>query len=64
MKYNKKTNYRIRQSEDILQRLYVEDPPDVLGQKTIFDIDPEFYSICEARPIDKRFEMSKYLEVR
>lgn len=64
MKYNEKTNTRSRQTQDLLKRLYVEDPPWIEGLKTIFDVDPNFFSIVEGRPIQKKFSMSAYLEVR
>lgn len=62
-KYYDKTNVRSRQSVDLLRRLYVESPMEGAKARTIFDLDPHFYSICEGRPIDKRFSMSNFQKV-
>lgn len=61
-KYCCKTNAQIRAKNDLLERIYIEDPPELKGMKTVLDIDPEFFTIVEGRPIAKAFSMSKYLE--
>lgn len=62
-KYCDKANAKSRQSIDLLKRLYVESPAAGTQAKIIFDLDPNFFSIAEGRPIDKKFSMSKYLSV-
>lgn len=59
-KYNERNNYQSRQQLDILNRLYVKDPPTT-RMKTILDIDPEFFSIVEGRPIKEKFKISNYI---
>lgn len=60
-KYNERNNYLSRQQLDILNRLYVKDPEET-SIKTILDIDPEFFSIVEDRPIREKFKISNYVE--
>lgn len=60
-KYNERNNYQSRQQLDILNRLYVKDP-ETTRMKTILDIDPEFFSIVEGRPIKEKFQISNYIE--
>lgn len=59
--YANKTNVRSRKMEDCLERLFMEEP-DPVKIKTILDIDPDFYTIVEGRPVSKPFSMSKYLQ--
>lgn len=61
LKYNERNNYQSRQQLDILNRLYVKDP-ETTRMKTILDIDPEFFSIIEARPIKEKFKISNYID--
>lgn len=56
-----RNNYRTRQQADLLHRLYVKEP-EVKGMKTILDIDPEFYTLVEGRPLIEKFEVKKYVE--
>lgn len=60
-KYNERNNYQSRQQLDILNRLYVKDP-ETTRMKTILDIDPDFFSIVEGRPIKEKFKISNYIE--
>lgn len=56
-----RNNYRTRQQADLLHRLYVKEP-EVKSMKTILDIDPEFYSLVEGRPLVEKFDVKKYID--
>ncbi|KAJ1532005.1 hypothetical protein ONE63_000639 [Megalurothrips usitatus] len=56
-----KPNARSRLSTDLLRRLHVpEDPPP--PEKTMVDMDPEFYSIVEGRPNRDRISVREYVD--
>lgn len=61
LKYNERNSYKSRQQLDILSRLFVEEPA-VQTVKTILDIDPEFFTIVEGRPIVEKFNVRDYIE--
>ncbi|XP_065160257.1 LOW QUALITY PROTEIN: uncharacterized protein [Atheta coriaria] len=60
LKYNERSNYTVRQSKDVLNRLFVESA-NVKCNTTILDIDPEFYSIVSGRPITVKFNLQEYM---
>lgn len=60
-KASDRNNYRTRQQADLLNRLYVKEA-EITGMKTIVDIDPEFYSLVEGRPLMEKFDVRKYVQ--
>lgn len=60
VKCSKKTNYRTRQQQDVLNRMYVKEP-ETKGMKTLLDLDPEFFSLVEGRPLFEKFRVRKYV---
>lgn len=60
-KCNERNNYQSRQQLDILNRLWVEDPKEQ-SMRTIFDIDPDFFTIVEGRPIAEKFNIKDYIK--
>lgn len=56
-----RNSYRSRQNLDILNRLYVEEPKEQ-SMRTIFDIDPDFFTIVEGRPIADKFNIKSYVK--
>ncbi|GJQ68464.1 hypothetical protein Trydic_g17042 [Trypoxylus dichotomus] len=61
LKYNRRNNYQSRQNLDMLNRLYVKEP-ELQSMKTILDIDPNFFSIVEGRPIGEKFNVRDYIK--
>lgn len=61
LKACQRNSYRSRQQQDVLHRLYVKEP-EVKSIKTILDIDPQFYSVVEGRPLIDKFDLRKYIE--
>ncbi|XP_044735743.1 cilia- and flagella-associated protein 100-like [Chrysoperla carnea] len=51
---------RTRQCSDILKRTFVEEPEDVVH--TITDIDPEWFTMVEGRPILTQHSQSRYVQ--
>ncbi|RZB39150.1 coiled-coil domain-containing protein 37 [Asbolus verrucosus] len=60
-KYNKRHTYKSRQQADILSRLYVEEP-ELKSVKMIKDVDSEFFSIIEGRPIQEKLNLRQYIQ--
>ncbi|KAK9674970.1 protein of unknown function (DUF4200) [Popillia japonica] len=60
LKYNMRNNYQSRQNLDILNRLFVKEP-ELQSMKTILDIDPNFFTIVEGRPIGEKFNVRDYI---
>ncbi|KAK3930832.1 Cilia- and flagella-associated protein 100 [Frankliniella fusca] len=57
---HKKPNARTRLTTDLLRRLHIpEDPPPT--EKTMVDMDPEFYTIVEGRPNRDRVSLREYI---
>lgn len=61
LKYNQRNSYRSRQELDQLNRLYVKEA-EIKGLKTLKDVDPEFFSIVEGRPLFDNFKINRYIE--
>lgn len=61
-KCSNKPSYKGRQREDLLARLYVEDPT-IDSMKSILDIAPEYFKVVEGRPIPDKLDIRKYIEV-
>lgn len=59
-RYNVRNNYQSRQNLDILNRLWVKDPQEQ-SMRTIFDIDPDYFTIVEGRPIAEKFNIKDYI---
>ena len=59
-KYNERHNYKSRQQADMLNRLYVKEP-QVKSAKMVTDVDPEFFTIVEGRPIPEKLRLRKYI---
>ncbi|KAK5642136.1 hypothetical protein RI129_008303 [Pyrocoelia pectoralis] len=60
-KYNERQSQRTRQTLDLLNRLYVEDP-EVKSMKTIVEVDPQFFTLIEGRPVPKKFNRWDYID--
>ncbi|XP_050304576.1 cilia- and flagella-associated protein 100-like [Anthonomus grandis grandis] len=61
VKCSQKPSHKDRQRQDLLQRLYVEDPTiDTLT--TIVDLAPEYFTIVEGRPIPDNMDIRKYID--
>lgn len=60
-KYNERHNYKSRQQADMLNRLYVKQP-EVTSAKMVQDVDPEFFSIVEGRPIPEKLRLRQYIQ--
>ncbi|KAF5304036.1 hypothetical protein FQA39_LY01821 [Lamprigera yunnana] len=56
---NRQSN-RTSQKVDLLNRLYVKDP-EIKSMKTILDIDPEFFTLIEGRPVVQKFNRLGYV---
>ncbi|XP_019762229.2 coiled-coil domain-containing protein 38 [Dendroctonus ponderosae] len=61
-KCSEKPSHKDRQSKDLLQRLYVEQPA-IQTMKSILDIAPEYFKVVEGRPIPDRLDIRKYIDV-
>lgn len=60
-KYYQRNNYKSRQQLDTLNRLFVEEPQHQ-SLKTILDVDPQFFTIVEGRPVKtKKFNIKNYI---
>ncbi|XP_066991694.2 uncharacterized protein [Anabrus simplex] len=64
LKYFERPNYRTRQKEDLLERLYIpEEKVDKIAHPAMLDIDPDFFRIIEGRPERlEKFDIHKYIE--
>lgn len=60
-KCNIRNNYRSRQQLDLLNRLYAKEPQQQ-SMRTILDIDPDFFTIVEGRPIKSKFDIKTYIK--
>lgn len=60
-KYNERHNYKSRQQADMLQRLDIQDA-EIKSCKMIQDVDPEFYTIVQGRPIPEKLSISRYIQ--
>ncbi|CAG9771089.1 unnamed protein product [Ceutorhynchus assimilis] len=61
VKCSQKPSYKDRQKQDLLHRLYVEEPT-INSMKTILDIAPEYFKVTEGRPIPDRLDIKKYID--
>lgn len=61
LKYNERYSYQTRQKLDVLNRLYVKEP-EVASMKTILDLDPDFFTMVEGRPVPQNFNRRDYIE--
>lgn len=61
LKYNERQSYRTRQQMDVLQRLWVKDP-QIKSMKTILDLDPEFFTLIEGRPVPQKLTHKEYIK--
>ncbi|XP_052121647.1 uncharacterized protein LOC113203003 [Frankliniella occidentalis] len=57
---HKKPNARTRLTADLLRRLHIPDEPPP-AEKTMVDMDPEFYTIVEGRPNRDRVSVREYI---
>ncbi|EFA01145.1 cilia- and flagella-associated protein 100 [Tribolium castaneum] len=60
-KYNERHNYKSRQQGDMLNRLYVKEP-EIRSAKMVQDVDPEFFTIVQGRPIPEKLKLSRYIQ--
>lgn len=60
VKCAKKNNYRTRNELDVLNRMYAKEP-ETTGMKTLLDVDPDFFSLVEGRPLLGKFRIRKYV---
>ncbi|KAF5269977.1 hypothetical protein FQR65_LT05776 [Abscondita terminalis] len=59
-KVQDRQSQRTRQKLDLLNRLYVKDA-ETKSLKTILDVDPNFFSLIEGRPIPQKFNRWDYI---
>lgn len=59
LRYFERDSFKSRETKDIRARVYVEEPPDDVH--TVVDLDPEFYSLIEGRPIEYPFDKTNYM---
>ncbi|CAH1155462.1 unnamed protein product [Phaedon cochleariae] len=55
-----KPSYRNRNQLDLMKRLYVKDPPET-KMKTILDVDPNYFTIVQGRPIPDKLSTQDYI---
>lgn len=61
LKYNERQSQRTRMQMDTLPRLYVKDPT-IKTMKFITDVDPEYFSLVEGRPVTRKTNMKEYTQ--
>ncbi|KAG7296197.1 hypothetical protein JYU34_021299 [Plutella xylostella] len=54
-----KGSSKIAAMRDLTQRLFIKEPPDEV--KAIVEVDPEFYSVIEGRPLRKFDDITLYM---
>lgn len=59
LRYFERDTFKSRETKDIRSRIYVKEPPDDVH--TVVDLDPEFYSLIEGRPIEYPFDKTNYM---